>query len=100
VSKKDVLTKDDYPTDLREREIFKYCCPICLRYFNKILISSCCKNYICRFCIGDMAKKSKKDKNFTIKCSHCLKEDFKLIDVKDCDKLKYYTDTPFKNQKQ
>jgi hypothetical protein len=71
ISKKEVLVRDDYPTDPQEREMFKYCCPICLRYFNKMLVSSCCKNYICRHCIGDMAKRAKKDQNFIIKCSHC-----------------------------
>jgi hypothetical protein len=43
-----------------------------------------------------MAKKAKKDTNFVIKCPHCLEHDFKLEDVKPDDKLKYYTDTPFK----
>jgi hypothetical protein len=33
-------------------DVYKYCCPVCLRYFNHILVSSCCKNYICRLCIG------------------------------------------------
>ncbi len=28
----------------------RYNCPICLDYFNTILVSSCCGNYICRFC--------------------------------------------------
>jgi hypothetical protein len=44
-----------------------------------------------------MAKKTKKDKNFIIKCSHCCEEDFRLEDVTENDTLKYYTDTPFKN---
>lgn len=48
---------DEYPIDETEedrnlRKIYKYYCPICLRYFNHILISDCCNNYICRLCIG------------------------------------------------
>jgi hypothetical protein len=43
-----------------------------------------------------MAKKAKKDSSFMIKCPHCFEHDFKLEDVKPDDKLKYYTDTPFK----
>ncbi len=43
-----------------------------------------------------MAKKAKKDKKFTIKCSHCLEIDFKLEDVNLEDKVKFYTDTPLK----
>ena len=50
-------------------------------------------------CIGDMARKAKQDKNFIIKCSHCCEIDFKLEDVKPDDKLKFYTDTPFKHAK-
>ena len=43
-----------------------------------------------------MAKKAKKDREFVIRCSHCLVIDFKLTDVKPDDKVKIYTDTPFK----
>ena len=48
------------------REKFKYYCPICLRYFNHMLISSCCDNYICRLCVGWQAKKSKKEEEYRI----------------------------------
>lgn len=27
----------DYPFELDEQMTFRYCCPICLRYFNNIL---------------------------------------------------------------
>jgi hypothetical protein len=43
-----------------------------------------------------MAKKAKKTKSFVIKCSHCFEQDFKLLDVNPDDKIKFYTDTPFK----
>ena len=62
ISKKHVKHLDEFPQTLEEQQIYKYCCPICLCYFNTILISSCCKNYICRMCIGEMAKKAKKNK--------------------------------------
>jgi predicted ATP-dependent protease len=93
---------EEYPLEETEedrnlRKIYKYYCPICLRYFNHILISDCCNNYICRLCIGWQAKKAKKDENYCIKCSHCYKENFRLVDVDLNDKeIKYYTDTPFK----
>lgn len=61
-----------------------------------MLISNCCKNYICRFCIGTMAKKAKKDISFIIRCAHCFKDEFKLEDVKHEDTVKIYTDTPYK----
>ena len=42
IQKSQVKYKDDYPSLIDEQKIYKYCCPICLRYFNTILISSCC----------------------------------------------------------
>mgnify|MGYP000152945795 CR=1 FL=1 len=56
-AKSEVEAITDYPSGWDEdaiasRNKFKYYCPICLRYFNHILISNCCNNYICRFCIG------------------------------------------------
>lgn len=96
VSKSEVKMIDDYPQSPEKQAMYKYCCPICLRYFNHILVSSCCKNYICRLCIGLMAKKSKQQKGFVIRCSLCFEEDFKLNDVSPNDEIKHYTDTPFK----
>ncbi|CDW91627.1 UNKNOWN [Stylonychia lemnae] len=96
IQKSQVKYKDEYPTLIEEQKIYKYCCPICLRYFNTILVSTCCQNYLCRMCIGDMAKKAKKDINFIIRCPHCFENDFKLHDVNQEEKVKFYTDTPFK----
>jgi len=82
INKRDVQVRDYYPAhDPVERKEFKYYCPICLRYFNNILVTSCCDNYICRFCIGDLARKAKTDINFRILCSHCCVDDYKLVDV-------------------
>jgi len=33
---------------------YKYYCPICLRYFNIMLLSQCCSNYICHVCVNDL----------------------------------------------
>ena len=89
--------RDNYPADNKEeRKVFTYYCPICLRYFNTILVSSCCDNYICRFCIGDMARKAKTDDKYKIHCSHCCADDYKLVDVDPSAPLRVYTDTPFK----
>lgn len=49
------------PKEDREgRHNLKYYCPICLRYFNSILESKCCKNYICRFCANDLVEQEAK----------------------------------------
>ena len=91
--------RDFYPAeDKVERKIYKYYCPICLRYFNTILVANCCDNYICRFCIGAMAKKAKTDSNYRITCSHCTSSEYKLFDVDPLAPLRVYTDTPFKLQ--
>ena len=89
----------EYPKEKDLRATFKYCCPICLRYFNTILVSNCCQNYVCRMCIGDMAKRAKRNKGFVIRCSHCFESDFRLADVNPSDEVKYYTDTPFKQSR-
>jgi len=54
------------PTDY-----YRYCCPVCLAYYNYILVSSCCGNYICRFCISKMAKKAKQNYQYVVRCVHC-----------------------------
>ena len=79
ISKKDVTWVDCY--DPERAAACKYCCPVCLRYFNTILVSSCCANYICRLCIGEMAKKAKKETSFVIRCTHCMTSDYRLTDV-------------------
>ena len=81
ISKADVKCVDDYPTNVEEQEVFKYYCPVCLRYFNTILVSTCCQNYICRLCIGDLAKRARRDMGFTIRCTHCQIDSYKLVDV-------------------
>lgn len=100
ISKNDVRFVAEYPSEQHEQALYKYCCPICLRYFNLMLTSSCCKNYICRLCIGDMAKRAKRDREFIIRCAHCLEEDFKLTDVGPEETVKHYTDTPFKGRRK
>ena len=97
VNKKSIKVRDYFPAnDPIERKTFKYYCPICLRYFNTLLVSSCCDNYICRFCIGDIAKKAKSNPDFLIMCSHCTQTNYRLTDVDPKAPLKIYTDTPLK----
>ena len=43
-----------------------------------------------------MAKKAIDDRAYVLRCAHCLADDFKIEDVKLEDKVKYYTDTPYK----
>lgn len=82
--------------DAQTKDTFKFCCPVCLRYFNHILVSNCCHNYICRLCIGEMAKKAKTTCNYVIRCVHCMTDEFKLEDVDLNSTVREYTDTPAK----
>lgn len=55
--KNDIEFIETYPCEMTDeaqqlRDKHKYYCPICLRYFNHMLVSTCCDNYICRLCIG------------------------------------------------
>ena len=77
-------------------DVFKYYCPVCLRYFNHMLVSSCCNNYICRLCIGQMARRAKTTPQYIIRCCHCMTDDFRLVDVDLSQPAKDYTDTPAK----
>jgi hypothetical protein len=47
-----------------------------------------------------MAKRAKRDREFVIRCAHCLEEDFKLTDVSPEETVKHYTDTPFKGRRK
>ncbi|CAI2380733.1 unnamed protein product [Moneuplotes crassus] len=40
---KDVKVMDDTPQTYVDQKVFKYECPICMRYFDKILEGVCCK---------------------------------------------------------
>lgn len=46
-----------------------------------------------------MAKKAKKDPKYIIRCTHCMTEDYKLVDVDPEEQVKWYTDTPAKFNK-
>ena len=47
IERKDIEFREFYPEDRDEKFKFRFYCPICLRYFNSMLISQCCFNYLC-----------------------------------------------------
>lgn len=47
-----------------------YNCPICFKFYNHILVTKCCRNYICLRCINDYIETSKKYSS-TLKCPLC-----------------------------
>jgi hypothetical protein len=72
----DIKMKRDQKVDI------KYNCPICMRYFNYILQTSCCNNYLCRFCSDEYLDSMIKYQN-KIKCPVCnVTAKIVLTDVK------------------
>lgn len=47
-----------------------YNCPICLKFYNHILVLSCCKNYLCFFCINSYIDTTRKYST-ELKCLIC-----------------------------
>jgi len=77
-------------------EQLKYNCPICFRFFDQILVTTCCKNYLCHFCIDEMNEKMLKEKTVVDnpRCPFCNDENIGLHDVDPKEKPKRYTDSP------
>ena len=91
-----------------ERKQFAYYCPICMRYFEKMLETACCQNYICRLCVRDLQdQEQKKDSKFKACCPFgCQHVDTatgaKLV-LKDVDpsaKIKRYSDSQYEESEQ
>ena len=58
----------------------KFCCGICLKYFNVLLKSSCCKNQVCNVCLSGIFELDKKYERKS-RCPFCMahKGEFKDI---------------------
>ena len=93
----DVDYCDFLPNDPSEVQKYKYYCPICLRYFSQILISSCCTNYICICCINDLQEQERKDPKFKATCpfgcQHTNGAKLVIMDVDPESKVKKYSDS-------
>ncbi|CAD8101571.1 unnamed protein product [Paramecium sonneborni] len=61
----------------------QHSCPICFCYFNYILASNCCMNYICHICALEFKNP---------KCHFCQNEKCKYLDA-DSKEFKIYTDS-------
>ena len=73
------LVHSDSAKNMKE---LKYNCPICLNFFNFVLVTSCCDNYICRDCADSYLATTIKYMT-NIKCPLCSAE--KNIILKDVD---------------
>lgn len=92
IPKEAIFCQDEFdPCDY-----YRYCCPVCLRYFNHILVSSCCQNYLCRQCASLMVKRAKQVFDYKCRCVHCMSDNFTLNDVDHSKLPREYTDSPGK----
>ncbi|KAM3129792.1 hypothetical protein pb186bvf_018086 [Paramecium bursaria] len=67
--------------------ICKYYCPICFRYSDCMLNSTCCSNYICHLCAIQSIK------NKMLACHFCRDHKCKYIDVDPSQEIKRYSDS-------
>ena len=86
---------DYLPQERDKRYQFKYYCPICLRYFNQMLISECCSNYLCHYCSDEIAEREINIEAFTATCPYKCEGKFILKDVGKDDKIKRYSDSQY-----
>ena len=69
-----------------------FCCPVCLNYYNAILASTCCKNYLCHQCAKDLLDRDLQGAK-GVACPSCQQEPLVLNDVDPGASVKLYTDT-------
>ncbi|KAG2378501.1 hypothetical protein C9374_008140 [Naegleria lovaniensis] len=75
------------PKDSREKEAFRYYCPICMMYFKFIFKVECCSQYICKYCMEELLE-SHKD------CPYCLHANVKFKQVESNEQVRDYNDEP------
>lgn len=63
-----LYSKISYTPVGEQLQIYKYYCPLCMSFFQDILKSSCCKNYICSECIVDFLIKRNYSVSFCLFC--------------------------------
>lgn len=91
VPKSSIMSSESYKKEMNN----KHNCPICLKYFNKIMKLSCCKNYICIFCAEDYLETCSRYE-YPLNCPFCGLDDKHIIvdDVQDNEPIKSYSDSP------
>ena len=85
----DIACLDRTP-DSTSRQVVRYTCPVCLRFLSTILVSSCCHNYLCHFCLDAMDQTSQQ-----LRCPMCTAEPLVLTDVEVNAPIKKYSDSPY-----
>lgn len=89
----DIIKSERTPPST-QRKFTLFNCPICLMYLSHMLVTKCCSNYLCHFCVRDLQGK---DLCFNLGCPHCKALPIHLVDVDPQSSLKKYSDSPHKN---
>ena len=89
----DVKFMDFAPSNEQDKFTYRYNCPICLRYFNYMLVGKWWGNYLWHFWANDFIKMAQKNKDFSSKWPLCNNNEFHLEDVNLCDEIKRYGNT-------
>jgi hypothetical protein len=97
-----------------EADLYKYYCPLCMLYYQSILKSKCCNNYLCIFCTKDYLitkhiidkKKYENKETLTVEfldeitdnvlmneinCPHCIRKGFSIIKVSRHEEVRDYS---------
>ncbi|CAG9331670.1 unnamed protein product [Blepharisma stoltei] len=88
----DQVKASDFTPVSTQKGLFPYNCPICFKYLSNILVTQCCKNYICHLCISELQTKHV---NFEIACPHCKAQPLVVTDVDPNVTVKRYSDSPY-----
>jgi len=88
-SRSEVIALDRTP-DSTSRQGLRYTCPVCLKFLSTILVSACCQNYLCHFCVEAM-QRARED----MRCPMCTAEPLVLSDVEAGAPVKKYSDSPY-----
>lgn len=91
----DVKVCDYLPQERDLRYLFKYYCPICLRYFDSMLMSQCCYNYLCHYCSDEILEREKNIETYIASCPYKCEGKFILHDVNPNAQVKRYSDSQY-----
>ena len=68
-----------------QNNMYAYMCPICMYFFSTVLVTKCCKNYLCHYCVEEM-----KTYKLNFSCPYCLHNSVVLEDPLQGDNIKKY----------
>ena len=86
-----------------EAQVFRYYCPLCMLFYNKMNKTVCCQHYLCKQCSldyleskgisfnGNLADLQAYDMLLReIDCPHCCRKGFKLLPMQDNESARNY----------